>query len=58
MPAVPLKPGTGPELRGCEAKCTGAGETDWMLSAEHIAAGSNSAVPRRTCKRDSGQTVP
>ena len=53
MPAVPLKPGRAPDLEGWGGKLTGGGDTDWTLWAAHIAGGSNSAVPRRTCRRDS-----
>ena len=42
-----------PTLWGCGGKFTGGGDTDCTLSAEHIAAGSNSAVPSSTCSRGS-----
>ncbi len=53
MPDVPLRPGMAPVLCGLGGKFTGGGETDWTLSAAHMSAGSNSAVPRSTCNSDS-----
>jgi hypothetical protein len=53
MPAVPLRPAMAPARWGRGGTESGGGDTDCTLSAEHIAAGSNSAVPVRTCNTDS-----
>ena len=48
MPSVPVRLGMVPDTQGRARTFSGGGDTDWTLSTEQTAAGSNLAVPVRT----------